>query len=96
MVACSALRRTHRRVLAPKGAEGRVRFVYLDVPREVLAERIAGRRGHFFPEELLDSQLDALEPPGPGDDVLVVDGTLPPDVLAARIAEDLLGEGERR
>jgi len=59
----SALKRSYRDVL--RAGAGDVRFVFLRGPRALLAERIAGRRGHFMPESLLDSQLATLEEPSP-------------------------------
>lgn len=61
VVACSALKARYRAVLAG-GLEG-VRFVFLDADRELLLQRLASRPGHFAGPSLLDSQLDALEPP---------------------------------
>src|SRR6185436_6848465 len=63
VVSCSALRRVYRdRIL--KAADRPVTFVHLDGPRAVLAERLRGRKGHFFPPSLLDSQIATLEPLG--------------------------------
>lgn len=59
VLACSALTPAYRRQLA-RGLEGVV-FVALTVPREVLIERLAFRRGHFAGPALLDSQLAKLE-----------------------------------
>lgn len=62
VLACSALRRSYRDTLV--GADGeRVRLLFLDGPRELIAERLAARSGHYMPPALLDSQLAALEPP---------------------------------
>jgi gluconate kinase len=44
-----------------------VQFLHLIAPREVIAERLAARRGHFMPLALLDSQLATLEPLAPGE-----------------------------
>lgn len=76
VVACSALRAEHRRVLAGASPD-RVRFVFLDAPPDVLRARLAARRGHYMPPSLLDSQLETLERPGL-DEALQVDagGTL--------------------
>lgn len=69
VLACSALRVAYRRALVPGGAAwGAVRFVYLHAGPALLAERVAGRPGHFFAPALLASQLDALEVPGAGAD----------------------------
>jgi gluconokinase len=63
IVSCSALKKIYRRHIAE--AAGRpVAFVFLDGSRELLARRIADRKGHFMPPALLDSQLKTLEPPG--------------------------------
>jgi gluconate kinase len=50
--------------------------VHLEVGREELARRLAGRDGHFMPAELLDSQLDSLEHPA-AEHHAVVDGEAP-------------------
>ena len=56
IVACSALRRIYRRRLV--AAAGRpIVFVHLDGPRALLERRLGGRKGHFMPKSLLDSQL---------------------------------------
>ncbi|WP_249369442.1 MULTISPECIES: gluconokinase [unclassified Actinomyces] len=62
VVACSALRRAYRDVL--RGGHDDVVLIELDVPRAELERRLAGRRGHFMPASLLDSQLAVLEPLG--------------------------------
>jgi carbohydrate kinase (thermoresistant glucokinase family) len=68
VVACSALRRRHRDLLARAGP---VRFVWLDAEEETIRSRLASRKGHYMPPELLDSQLATLEPPGPDEAVRV-------------------------
>ena len=73
VVACSALRRRYRDVLRRDG----VLFVHLAGDHTLLAERLAGRTGHFMPAALLDSQLDALEPPEADEAALCVDAHLP-------------------
>lgn len=87
VLACSALTRAYRRRLA--GGVPRVAFVALVATREVLAERLAARHGHFADVALLDSQLATLEL---GDDVIAVDATEPVDTIAATAA---LAIGER-
>ena len=57
-------------------------MVFLAPDREVLARRLAARHGHFFPEQLLASQFDALEPPAPDEHVLTV---VPADTPAATV-----------
>jgi gluconokinase len=78
VVGCSALKRSYRDLLLAGRAEARM--VFLAPDREVLARRLAARHGHFFPEQLLNSQFDALEPPAPDERVLTV---VPADTPAA-------------
>jgi carbohydrate kinase (thermoresistant glucokinase family) len=60
VMACSALRRAYRDAILAEAPA--VRFVYLHGSRELLAERMGHRHGHFMPTSLLDSQLATLEP----------------------------------
>ena len=85
VVACSALKRRYREVLL--GGTAGVALVYLRGSREILAERLRGRSGHFMPPGLLDSQLDALEEPR---QALTVDVSLSPSEIV-RLVESELG-----
>jgi gluconokinase len=68
VVSCSALKRAYRDRLRGPG----VRFVYLEGAKELIAARMAGRKGHFYPPSLLQSQFDDLEPPTPDEQAIVV------------------------
>jgi gluconokinase len=81
VVSCSALKRSYRDVLRAGKAD--VQFVYLEGTRALLEQRLAGRRGHFMPSSLLDSQLAILEPPSPGEHAWVCDIGEPPEVIVA-------------
>jgi len=85
VVTCSALSRAHRGALL----DGRpdARLVYLLLDRDTLSRHLAGRHGHFFPADLLDSQLAVQEVPHGERNVLVVlpHGT-PQDTVAEIIA----------
>lgn len=61
VVTCSALKRRYRDVIA--GGRDDVRLIYLEGSPALIAARLAGRRGHFMPAALLQSQFAALEPP---------------------------------
>jgi gluconokinase len=95
VLACSALKAAYRDALA-RGLPAR--FVWLDVPPQVLAQRLGAREGHFAGEDLLASQIAALEPPA---SALRLDGTLPLAALTQQAAEALesqrggVGEGEK-
>lgn len=79
VVTCSALKRRYRDLL--RGADSELRFVHLHGPRELLAERLAARQGHYMPASLLQSQLDALEAPAEDEQAL----TLPIDAPHAEL-----------
>ena len=92
VIACSALKRAYRDVLL--GDRPDVQMVFLEVGREELARRLAARQGHFFPEKLLGTQLDALDPPQPDEHVIcVADAGDPADTVAAIVAVLWPGEG---
>ncbi|HYD99856.1 MAG TPA: gluconokinase [Alphaproteobacteria bacterium] len=80
VVACSALKRRYRDRLREAGP---LAFVHLDGDRETLRRRMEGRQGHFMPASLLDSQLAALEPPGPDESAIRCDIRQSPDEIAA-------------
>jgi gluconokinase len=61
VLACSALKRSYRaqlRVAAPA-----LCFVHLALSPEAALARVRARPGHFFPEVLVRSQFETLEPP---------------------------------
>lgn len=78
----SALRRRYRDVL--RGG-GDVWFVHLRVGRDVLAERLRARSGHFMPASLLGSQLADLEPLQADEPGMTVDATAPPEQIVATV-----------
>lgn len=91
VITCSALKRAYRDVLradvAALGAGHRVVFAHLDGSVEVLAERLAGRRGHFMPASLLQSQVETLEPLDLDEDGLRLDLTADPQVLVQQVLD---------
>jgi gluconokinase len=87
IVACSALRRAYRDLLLSAKAD--VRLVFLTVAHDADEARLTGRRGHFFPEQLLDSQFASLELPAPPEHVLLVATTGTAAGTAAEIIRQL-------
>lgn len=83
VLACSALRVSYRERLS--GGRPEVAFVLLDVAPELLADRLARRRGHFAGPALLASQLATLEREG----VVAVAASGPPAEVAAGIRQRL-------
>jgi gluconokinase len=93
VVAASALKRSHRDIL--RAACPSVVFVHLTASRDVLADRIGHRTGHFMPASLLDSQLSELEPLGPDEPGVTVDASGDPDQIT-RTAVELLARLDHR
>ena len=87
VITCSALKRRYRDVLI--GDRTNVRIAYLKGSRELIAGRLAARQGHFMPAALLDSQLAALEEPTEDEHPITVEIGARPEVISARIAEEL-------
>jgi ribose 5-phosphate isomerase A len=84
IITCSALKRSYRWTVI--GARPEVRLVYLRGGRDLIAQRLAGRDGHFMPASLLQSQLDTLEEPQPDEDPLTVDVGAP----AGQVADEII------
>lgn len=87
IVTCSALKRAYRRLIV--GERPNVRLVYLRGSRDLVAQRLAGRSGHFMPAHLLQSQFDTLEEPAPHENALTLDVAPPPDQIADEIIRRL-------
>jgi gluconokinase len=87
VVACSALKRSYRDAL--RRGRPAVRVVLLEADPAVLRARLRARHGHFFPAGLLESQLAALEPAGPGEPVVTVTAAADPAALIGDIVRRL-------
>ncbi|MER5896038.1 gluconokinase, GntK/IdnK-type [Streptomyces sp. NPDC001876] len=84
VVTCSALKRAYRDRLLSGRPE--VRLVYLHGTPELIRSRLSGRRGHFFPARLLESQIADFEEPEPDERPLVVEIDQPPTAIVAALA----------
>ena len=84
IVTCSALKESYRRRLLAGIADARI--VYLHAPRDLIAERVAGRKHKFMPASLLDSQFATLEPPA---DAIDIDVSADADRSVEAIAQAL-------
>ena len=94
VIACSALKRAYREVLV----HGRddVRIVYLDGTQDLIAARLAARKGHFMPPALLVSQFKTLEKPAPNENPVTVSIDAPVETIVDDIVRQLgLGPGSR-
>jgi carbohydrate kinase (thermoresistant glucokinase family) len=83
VVSCSALKRRYRDML--RQADPALRFVHLQGPGSLIAQRMENRPGHYMPPSLLESQLRDLEPLQDDEAGIELDITLPPAVLVQRI-----------
>ena len=72
IIGCSALKRDYRDCIR-EAAGGDVTFIHLSGSRELIAGRMAGRKGHFMPLALLDSQFATLEPLQADETAIVID-----------------------
>lgn len=86
IITCSALKQAYRDTLAKDVAKDAYRFVFVDAPYEVIAERLKARTGHFMSPDLLASQVATLEIPT---DAIKVDATEDPAVSAKKLAAEL-------
>ena len=92
VASCSALKKAYRQKLA-QAAETPITFIFLHGSRELLAARMADRKGHFMPTSLLDSQLKTIEIPGPEEKALHLDVALSLDELIARSKKYVMSQG---
>lgn len=79
VLACSALKQQYRDTLETNLPNGAVTFVWLDTPKEIIAERLAARHHEFMNPNLLQSQIDTLEPPV--DALRIVNDRAPEEVV---------------
>jgi gluconokinase len=84
IVACSLLKESYRRYLSDD--LNPVSTVFLTADELLVRERLRGRSPHFFPEELLQSQLEAWEEPEKG---IKVDASQSPEEIVAEIKKKL-------
>src|SRR5882672_787169 len=83
VISCSALKRSYRDILRAGASD--LRLVFLKGDRVVIAARLAGRRGHFMPPSLLESQFATLEEPSPDENAWVCDIRKSPQELVAAL-----------
>ncbi len=86
VIACSALKRVYRDILV----HGRndVRIIFLTGTQQLIADRLAKRKGHFMPADLLPSQFRTLEPPGSDEDPV----TVSIDASVEAIVDDIVNQ----
>lgn len=61
IIICSSLKRKYRDII--RGENENVHFIYLKGSYDVIADRLAKRKGHYQKTGMLQSQFDTLEEP---------------------------------
>ncbi|MDG1992143.1 MAG: gluconokinase [Pirellulales bacterium] len=87
VISCSALKKSYRQTITSK--QNDVYLVYLCGTRELLSRRLAQRRDHFMPPDLLDSQLELLEEPSADERAIVVTIDRTPNDMVKSICDCL-------
>ena len=85
VLACSALKASHRDALNAGLPANTLQFVYLDGSKELFAARLAGRHHEFMNPRLLDSQFQTLE--APAEAIRIVNDRTPDEVVAEIISK---------
>ncbi|MGB9366494.1 MAG: gluconokinase [Xanthobacteraceae bacterium] len=88
VVTCSALKRVYRDIVTARQSAD-VRLVYLKGAFDLIAARLAARKGHFMPPGLLRSQFDALQEPGADEHAVTVSIDAAPEEIAERVLKRL-------
>ena len=87
VVACSALKRSYRDILSHGRKD--IRFVFLNGSYELIAGRLAARKGHFMHPGLLASQFKTLEPPDTSEHPVTVSIDAPVETIVDDIIHQL-------
>ena len=87
VVSSSALKRSYRDRL--RAAAPGIVFVHLTGDRQLVADRMAHRRGHFMPTALLDSQFATLQPLQADERGVAVDVSGAPGEITERVVRAL-------
>jgi len=87
VITCSALKRAYRDLINRRGSG--IEFVYLQGEKQLIADRLAARHGHFMPPSLLDSQFADLEEPGDDEPSIRVHIGPAPEAIAATVISRL-------
>lgn len=81
VLACSALKESYRTTLEIGLPIRAIRFILLEVPKELLIERLKARHHEFMNPDLLDSQIATLEAPSAADSLKIANDRDPDAVV---------------
>jgi gluconokinase len=86
VLACSALKRSYRELLAAGRPPSQCTFVFLEVPDDILMERVKRRQNHYAKADLIQSQLLTLERPTEEEkNAISVNGNQSPEKVLADV-----------
>ncbi len=87
VITCPALRRIYRDFLTRGRLETRV--VYLHAEGPLIERRLAARKEHPIPKDILDHRFESLEEPDPDENPIVVDVSSPVEDIVADVLRGL-------
>jgi gluconokinase len=87
VLACSALKSKYHETLESGIPLTHIQFIFLDVPKELIARRLALRKHEYMNPMLLDSQLATLERPT---DAFRIVNDRPPQEIVEYLLEHVL------
>ncbi|MDD5334054.1 MAG: gluconokinase [Rhodoferax sp.] len=87
VLSCSALKRAYRDILRQAAPD--LHLVHLQGGRQLLAQRMAARTGHYMPLSLLESQLATLETPDAQEKAQTFDVRSHPEQIVAAVIAGL-------
>jgi gluconokinase len=87
VLACSALKSKYHEVLEEGIPTTHIQFIFLDGPKDLIAQRLATRKHEYMNPMLLDSQLATLERPT---DAFRIVNDRPPDEIVNQLLQNVL------
>ncbi|MTD29404.1 gluconokinase, GntK/IdnK-type [Erwinia sorbitola] len=90
LMVCSALKKRYRDMLR-HGNSG-LHFIFLNGSHDVIKERLRKRKGHYFREDMLDSQFRDLEMPSIDEkDIVIINIERPLEQVVAECINKIQG-----
>jgi gluconokinase len=87
VLACSALKAKYHEVLEQAIPLTHIQFIFLDGPKDLIAQRLATRKHEYMNPMLLDSQLATLERPT---DAFRIVNDRPPEEIVNQLLKNVL------
>lgn len=87
VIAYSGLKSAHRKIFRQLNAT--VKFIYLKLPHEVIEQRLAKRKQHFFSPALLSDQFMQMQEPLNEPGIIIIDAQHSPHHVMKQIMSGL-------